>query len=198
MFKGFGLFKEKYGNNAIDEYFKVLNKYEFKFGISKYSHHTNHINIMARMNFQYLQCLDLINPKYVEHYKKLWSHEDDSYDILDEKNDGKIIKLAKYSTNLLEKIIGGNKFHMMKFLGATDSSMFELLNNYIKAVYINDVMLKDPCIKKMIIKKCKKLISEMKLGKIYCRRILSYCSWRYYRLFRICGWNKSSWYIKRT
>ena len=198
MFKGFGLFKEKYGNNAIDEYFKVLNKYEFKFGISKYSHHTNHINIMARMNFQYLQCLDLINPKYVEHYKKLWSHEDDSYDILDEKNDGKIIKLAKYSTDLLEKIISGSKFHMMKFLGATDSSMFELLNNYIKAVYINDAMLKDPCIKKMIMKKCKKLISEMKLGKIYCRRILSYCSWRYYRLFRICGWNESCWNIKRT
>lgn len=169
MFKGFGLFKEKYGNDAINEYFKVLNKYKFKFGISKYSHHTDHINIMARMNFQYLQCLDLINPKYVEHYKKLWNHEDDNYDILDEKNDGKIIKLAKYSTDLFEKIAGGSKFHMLKFLGATDSEMFDLLNNYIKAVYINDIMLKDPCIKRMIIKKCRKLIEEMKLGKIYCR-----------------------------
>ena len=169
MFKGFGLFKEKYGDEAINEYFKVLDKYKFKFGISKYSHHTDHINIMARMNFQYLQCLDLINPKYVEHYKKLWNHEDDNYDILDEKNDGKIIKLAKYSTDLFEKIAGGSKFHMLKFLGATDGEMFDLLNNYIKAVYINDIMLKDPCIKRMIFKKCKKLIEEMKLGKIYCR-----------------------------
>lgn len=198
MFKGFGLFKEKYGNDAIDEYFKVLEKYHFKFGISKYSHHTNHINIAARMNFQYLQCLNLINSKYVEHYKKLWNHEDDKYDILDSQNDGKIIKLAKYSTNLIENIACGSKFHMMKFLGATDSSMFELLNNFVKAVYINDTMLKDPCIKKMIIRKCNKLIDEMKLGKIYCRRILSYSSGGHYRLFRICIWKGTCRYIKRA
>lgn len=169
MFKGFGLFEEKYGEEAINEYFKVLDKYKFKFGISKYSHHTDHINIMARMNFQYLQCLDLINPKYVEHYKKLWNHENDNYDILDENNDGKIISLAKYSTDFFSKIACGEKFHVLKFLGATDSEQFELNSNYIKAVCINDIMLNDPCIKKSVLRRCRKLIEEMKLGKIYAR-----------------------------
>ena len=54
------------------------------------------------MNFQYLQCLDLWNPKYIDCF------EDKSmidYDILDSNNDGRIIKLAKYTTSLFEKII---------------------------------------------------------------------------------------------
>lgn len=169
MFKGFSLFYEKYGDDAITEYFKVLKKYKFKFGISKYSHHTDHINLMTRMNFQYLQCLDLENPKYIEHYKKLWSQQDDDYNILDENNFGKILNLAKYSTDLFKNIAGGSKYHTMKFLGATDSAMSDEWSNYIKAIYINDIMLKDPCIRRSIIRKCQKMIDDMKIGKIFAR-----------------------------
>lgn len=168
MFKGLGYFKGEYGDNAIEEYFKVLKKYEYKLGISKYSHHINHINIMSRMNFQYLQCLNLINPKYVDHFDKIFNGIDDKYDVTDEENAGKIINIAKYSTNLLEKIIGGSKAHTLKFLGLKNSEEDEVASSYIKAVLINDVMLKDPAVKRMIKRKCQKTIDEMKLGKIYC------------------------------
>lgn len=46
----------------------TVRKYEFKLGISKYSHHIKHLNKYTRMNFQYLQCLDLWNDKYVKCY----------------------------------------------------------------------------------------------------------------------------------
>ena len=58
MFKGHKIFREKYGDNAWTEYMNTVRKYEFKLGISKYSHHIKHINKYTRMNFQYLQCLD--------------------------------------------------------------------------------------------------------------------------------------------
>ena len=52
MFKGHKIFKEKYGNNAWTEYMNTVRKYEFKLGISKYSHHVKHLNKYTRMNFQ--------------------------------------------------------------------------------------------------------------------------------------------------
>jgi len=70
MFKGHKLFKEKYGNNAWTEYMNTVRKYAFKLGISKYSHHVKHLNKYTRMNFQYLQCLDLWNQKYIDAYEK--------------------------------------------------------------------------------------------------------------------------------
>jgi hypothetical protein len=68
MFKGHGIFKTKYGNEAWNEYLKAIKKYNFKLGISKYSHHIKDFNLKTRMNFQYLQCLDLWNDKYIAHF----------------------------------------------------------------------------------------------------------------------------------
>ena len=127
----------------------------------------NHINLKARMNFQYLQCLDLINPKYIEHFNQLYSGNNDKYDILDEKNDGKIIKLAKYTTNLLEKIIKGDKFYTLKFLGVEDTEKDIVQGAYLQAMLINDTMMKDPSIRRLIKNKCQKTIDEAKIGKIY-------------------------------
>ncbi len=165
MFKGHGIFKEKYGNNAWNEYMHTLKKYEFKLGISKYSHHIKHINKYTRMNFQYLQCLNLWNPKYIDCYE---NGTFDSYDILDSNNDGKIISLAKYTTALFEKIIKGDKFYTYKFMGITDTDDYEPDSKYLEAVLINDVMLKDPAVKQFIYRKLKKAIDEAKVGKIYC------------------------------
>ena len=92
MFKGHKLFKEKYGDNAWIEYMNTVRKYEVKLGISKYSHHIKHLNKYTRMNFQYLQCLDLWNQKYIDAYENKSVGE---YDILDSNNDGKIVTLAK-------------------------------------------------------------------------------------------------------
>lgn len=165
MFKGHKLFKEKYGNNAWIEYMNTVKKYEYKLGISKYSHHVKHLNKYTRMNFQYLQCLDLWNQKYIDVYE---SKKVSEYDILDGNNDGKIVSLAKYTTNLFEKIIKGEKFYTYKFMGITDTEDYEPESKYLEAALVNDVMLKDPAVKQFIYRKLKKSIDEAKVGKIYC------------------------------
>lgn len=165
MFKGHKLFKGKYGSDAWTEYMNTIRKYEFKLGISKYSHHVKHFNKYTRMNFQYLQCLDLWNPNYIDYYE---NKEICDYNILDSNNDGKIVKLAKYTTSLFEKIIKGEKFYTYKFMGITDTEDYEPESKYLEAALVNDVMLKDPAIKQFIYRKLKKSIDEAKVGKIYC------------------------------
>ena len=165
MFKGHKIFKEKYGDNAWTEYMNAVRKYEFKLGISKYSHHVKHLNKYTRMNFQYLQCLNLWNQKYIEAYENKSAGD---YDILDSNNDGKIVTLAKYTTTLFEKIIKGDKFYTYKFMGIMDTDGYEPESKYLEAALINDVMLRDPAVKQFIYRKLKKSIDEAKVGKIYC------------------------------
>ena len=165
MFKGHKLFKEKYSSNAWIEYMNTVNKYQYKLGISKYSHHIKNLNKYTRMNFQYLQCLDLWNPKYIDCFENKNMLD---YDILDSSNDGKIIELAKYTTNLFEKIIKGDKFYTYKFMGINDTENYEPESKYLEAALVNDVMLKDPAVKQFIYRKLKKSIDEAKVGKIYC------------------------------
>ncbi len=165
MFKGHKLFKEKYGSNAWIEYMNTVNKYQYKLGISKYSHHVKNLNKYTRMNFQYLQCLDLWNPNYIDCFENGNMLD---YDILNSENDGKIIELAKYTTNLFEKIIKGDKFYTYKFMGINDTENYEPESKYLEAALINDVMLKDPAVKQFIYRKLKKSIDEAKVGKIYC------------------------------
>lgn len=165
MFKGHAIFKNKYGNNAWNEYMHTLKKYQFKLGISKYSHHTKHLNRYTRMNFQYLQCLDLWNPNYIDSYEAKTLSD---YDILNHENEGKIIKLASYTTSLFEKIMKGEKFYTYKFMGITDTDEYEPESKYLEAALLHDKMLKDPAIKQFIYRKLKKFIDEAKVGKIYC------------------------------
>lgn len=165
MFKGHKLFKEKYGSNAWVEYMNTVNKYQYKLGISKYSHHIKNLNKYTRMNFQYLQCLDLWNTKYIDCFENQSMLD---YDILNSNNDGKIIKLAKYTTSLFEKIIKGDKFYTYKFMGINNTEDYESESKYLEAALVNDVMLKDPAVKQFIYRKLKKSIDEAKVGKIYC------------------------------
>jgi hypothetical protein len=165
MFKGHKIFKNKYGSNAWIEYMNTINKYQFKLGISKYSHHIKNLNKYTRMNFQYLQCLDLWNPKYIDCFE---NKDMLNYDILDENNDGKIIQLAKYTTSLFERIIKGDKFYTYKFMGINNTEDYEPESKYLEAALINDVMLKDSAVKQFIYRKLKKSIDEAKVGKIYC------------------------------
>lgn len=166
MWKGYGYFKKAFGDEAWDKYLEKVRKYDYKIGISKYNHSIREIDIFSRMNFQYLQCLNLSNPRYIEQFK----NKDFTYDVLDPSNEGKIGQLAKYTTDLFEKIISGDKFYTLKFLGINDtddSSNPSLESKYIKAILTNDSMLKDPSIKKMIKRKLDKAIQQAKYGKIY-------------------------------
>lgn len=165
MFKGHKIFQDKYGKEAWNMYLSTFNKYKFKLGISKYSHHIKDINIYSRLNFQYLQCLDLWNPKYIKNFK---NENPDSYDIMSLDNEGKIISLAKYTTSLFEKIINGDKFYTYKFMGITDTKSCNPKSNYVKAVLINDIMLNDMAVRQFIYRKLKKYINEARIGKIYC------------------------------
>lgn len=165
MFKGHKIFKNKYGSDAWNEYMNTVRKYNFKLGISKYSHHVKNLNKYTRMNFQYLQCLDLWNVKYIDNFE---NKDFENYNILDNDNEGKIIKLAKYTTDLYEKIITGNKFYTYKFMGINDTENYEAESKYLEAALVNDVMLKDPAVKQFIYRKLKKAIDEAKVGKIYC------------------------------
>lgn len=164
MFKGHGIFKNKYGDNAWLEYMNTIKKYDFKLGISKYSHHIKDLNLKSRANYQYLQCLDLWNPKYINNYQ---TKPREPYDILAEENEGKIISLAKYSTNLFEKIIKGDEFYTYKFLGINDNNDYDSDIKYLEAAMINDTMLHDMAIKQYLHRKLKKQINQLKLGKIY-------------------------------
>ena len=165
MFKGHKLFKDKYGANAWTEYMNTVTKYQYKLGISKYSHHIKNLNKYTRMNFQYLQCLDLWNSKYIDCFENKSMLD---YDILNPDNDGKIIELAKYTTSLFEKIIKGDKFYTYKFMGINNTEDYEPESKYLEAALVNDVMLKDPAVKQFIYRKLKKSIDEAKVGKIYC------------------------------
>lgn len=161
MWKAYDIFKNKFGDHAWIEYCNRIEKYNFRIGISKYSHHTKDLNLYSKMNFQYLQCLNLQNEKYVQHFKD----KESKYNILD--FNGKIISLAKYSTELYEKIIKGDKLYTLKFLGLNDSDSNSINSKYTEAILINDNMLKDPCIKNMLRRKLEKSIIQMKYGKIF-------------------------------
>ncbi|MNK83580.1 hypothetical protein D3C87_1033970 [compost metagenome] len=163
MWKGYGFFKDNFGNAAWDEYINRVKHYNYNLGISKYSHNTDYVNPRSKMNFQYLQCLDLLNPRYVQQYKE----KENKYDILDKNNWGKIINVAKYSTDLLEKIIKGDLLYTLKFLGIKDTSIDSVNSKYIEAILANKDMLKDPSIRNMLKRKLDKAITQLKYGKIY-------------------------------
>lgn len=162
MFKGHSLFQKAYGNDAWDAYIDALNRFQYKLGISKYSHHLNDIPIKARMNFQYLQCLDLWDPDYIDHF-----YHRKEIDLLAEDYPGKIVRLARYTTRLYQQIIKGDLFYTLQFLGIADTKDWEPVGNYLQAILCNPVMQKDPAIRQFLHRKLKKHINQAKLGKIY-------------------------------
>lgn len=164
MWKASGVYSKAYGASGWDEYVKALKKYEYKLGISKYSHHKKDLNLKARMNFQYLQCLDLENKKYVESF---YDSSTPRLNLLDQNNWGPMIQLASYTTDLFENICNGNRFYSMMFLGIMDTEAQAANGKYIEAVLLNDAMLKDSCIQRYIYRKAAKGIEQAKYGKIY-------------------------------
>lgn len=168
MWKAYGLFNKTFpntmGNTPWDEYMKRTEKYGLnQIGISKYSHDKSKSPLKTRMNFQYLQCLNLDNPKYVESF----NNKDKEYNVLDKENDGKIVKLARRTTDIFEKIIHGDLFYTLKLLGIGDTQGYTSTSNYINAILTNPIMIHDPSVKSSIRRLLEKQIKEAKQGKIY-------------------------------
>lgn len=138
-------FKLKKYFESIDDYISRLKKYNHVIGVSKYNKTLKQEKAMFRMNFQYLQVLNL--------------------------NKDKIFRISKYTKDLYEKIINGDEFATIKFLGLLDSkeSMDEenANSNYMKALLINPDMIYDRAINRNIYESLKKRINELKTGKCY-------------------------------
>ena len=166
MFKGHSYFKKEFKFEEVwTEYIKRLYKYRYKVGISKYAHHTDNITKYTRLNFQFLQCLDLWNEKYIHHRE----HTEESFDILSPVNQGKIIELAQYTIDLWKKIYSGDLFYTLKFLGIEDSEGYLSNGKYEEAILINQRMIHDPAVSTAITSKLQKSIDDAKFGKIYSK-----------------------------
>lgn len=164
MFKALKTFQTEFGAEGWNEYIRRLEHYGYKIGISKYSHHKKDIALRARFNFQYLQCLDLDNQKFIDYFDSDFTER---FDLLDKENWGKVEQVASYTTGLFEKIIKGDKLYTLKFLGVDDTTRSDANSKYVEAALINDAMLKDPCIQRYLYRKLKIKIDQAKLGKIY-------------------------------
>ena len=164
MWKASGTFQKTFGEEGWHEYVRRLGRYDYRLGISKYSHHKRDLPLKSWLNYQYLQCLDLWNPKYID-----WWRQDGrpQYDILDHDNWGNILQLTNYTTNLYEKIIKGDKGCTLKFLGIQDTTNLDPNSAFVEAALLNDQMLKDPCIRRYLLSKLKSWIQKAKYGKIY-------------------------------
>lgn len=164
MWKASGRFQNLFGAHGWDKYIELLERYEYKLGISKYSHHKKDLNLKTRLNFQYLQCLDLWDQKYIDNF---YDDESPRLNLLEEENWGSAIRVARYTTQLYERIIQGDKMYSMKFLGMLDTATGDANGKYLEAVLINDAMLRDACIQRYIYRKVAKSIEQAKFGKIY-------------------------------
>ena len=170
MWKGCGIFKDEFGNEAFNEYMNRLRKYNYCMGFSKYSHRADHMQLYTKMNFQYLQCLDLWNKKYIDYFEKRKAGKEvEYYDFLDENNYGKVTNIAKYSTDLIEKIMNDDKLYTYKFLGISDTSYTNVESKMLKAMLINEDMFYDSCIKNMLKRQLNKTINQMKYGKVFAK-----------------------------
>ncbi|MDD4778986.1 MAG: hypothetical protein PHT02_00085 [Tissierellia bacterium] len=131
--------------NSWDEYKDKFKEYKHEFCVSKYSRPTQNEKLMTRANFQYLQSLTKLD-----------------------KN--KILDLASYSKEYIEKIINGDLLYSLLFLGLSENSESEsqeIDSYYMEAVKINPHMLKDKTIQKSLYNLLKKTINGYKLGRLF-------------------------------
>ncbi len=142
MYKGFKYFKDKNTFEDWTNYWNKFDEYNHCIGIAKWNFSLKEEPVYTRANYQILQDLELPFNKF--------------------------IKLAKYSISWIEKILGGDKLYSYAFLGLTKEK-HEPLNNYMKALLMNEEMFKEESIRKYLISLFKKYINEMKSGKLWIK-----------------------------
>ncbi|GAA0082943.1 RNA dependent RNA polymerase [Clostridium sp. CTA-6] len=141
QYKGYKYFKQDNTYNDWKKYLKLLKKYNYCVGISKwnYSHETE--PKMTRANYQTLQTLDIT------------------------KDD--LIEMSKYTRSWIEKILGGDLLYVYKYLGIGENT--EPSNIYMKAIMLNPQMINDIKVRSYLYGLLKKTIDEIKIGKIYIK-----------------------------
>jgi hypothetical protein len=141
QYKCFGYFKNHGDSRDYQEYWKAFDKYEHVFGVSKWNYSAKDEPQFNRVSYQILQDLDL-------------EFED-------------FIDLADYSLELIESILNGDNKNTYCFMGLTASNKKLPSSIYARAVYKNEEMLNDKCVREYLYKMVKKIINDFKCGKIY-------------------------------
>lgn len=142
MYKGMKYFKN---TNTVEDwnlYWDKFKKYNYCMGVAKWNFSLEEEPIYTRANYQILQDLELPFKEF--------------------------IKLARYSTSWIEKIINGDKLYTYSFLGLT-MKKHEAVNDYMTALLLNSEMLKEETVRKYLISLFKKYINEMKCGKLWVK-----------------------------
>ncbi len=142
MYKGVKYFNINNDYSDWQNYLEKFYKYNHCLGIAKWNFRTEEEPIYTRVNYQYLQTLNIDKEAMIE--------------------------LAEYSKDWIENIVTGNPLHTYRFLGM-DSSGNNPSNKYMKAVSFNSGMLKDFKVKEYLFSLLKKYIDELKIGKLWVR-----------------------------
>lgn len=142
MYKGIKYFKHYGDIRDWEEYWRRFKRYQHCIGIAKWNFSLKEEPVYTRGNYQILQDLNL------------------PYDDF--------AKLAGYSMEWVDKIIDGDPFYTMCFLGFF-ADKHKALNDYMMAALKNYEMLKEPTVRNYMISLVEKYIDEMKCGKFFLK-----------------------------
>lgn len=142
LYKGYGYFKTHGDYRDWEIYLEKFYKYNHILGISKWNFTTEEEPIYTRINYQYLQTLSMDKDKMIE--------------------------LAEYSKNWVEKIVNGDYIYTYKLLGMAGNNV-DASNKYMKAVSLHSDMLKDVKIRQYLLYLLEKYIDEFKMGKLWIK-----------------------------
>lgn len=142
MYKGFKYFQFTKGASDWDYYWSQFERYGHCLGVAKWNFSADTEPVYTRCNYQVLQTLNLPYEEFVE--------------------------LATDSIEWAQKIIDGDPFYSMCFLGLT-ADKCNPLNDYTEAVMKNPAMLKQYEVRGYLINLLKKYLDEMCCGKIWIK-----------------------------
>lgn len=142
LYKGIKYFK-KYGDyRDWERYLEKFKKYNHVLGISKWNFRTEDEPIYTRVNYQYLQTLQIKKEE--------------------------MLQMAEYTKQWIERIISGDELYTYKFLGISANNL-NPTNKYMKALMLHSDMLKDPKVKEYLYSLVRKYIDDIKIGKIWIK-----------------------------
>lgn len=141
MYKGYKYFNYTGTYKDWKKYWEIFRKYNNCIGVAKWNFTLDQEPLMTRVNYQVLQDLDL--------------------DFEDFKH------LADDSIKWYEDIINNGPIYTYCFLGISEDSVDEPLNNYAAAIIRNPEMIKEQSVRDYLNNLLEKYRNEFKCGKLW-------------------------------
>ena len=142
MYKGRKYFQKSKSFSDWKAYWEQFRKYGHCLGVAKWNFTMDAEPVYTRCNYQVLQTLDMDYDDFAE--------------------------LANDSVEWAQKIIDGDEFYSMCFLGL-NADRHNPLNNYTQAVMKNPAMLKNHEVRGYLIELLQKYLHDMCCGKIWIK-----------------------------